>query len=121
MEAAIDINECSEDQMVKYATHSLAGEALCWWDNIKLALGRRVTAKLTLGEFKALMEEQYCPNNDCGFLEKEFVNLEAGSTTHLQYTTKFNQMARVLHEMVKPLGRLIGISRDFQMRFVGWY
>jgi hypothetical protein len=30
IEASIDIRECSKDQIVKYATHSLAGEALCW-------------------------------------------------------------------------------------------
>jgi hypothetical protein len=54
-----------------------------------------------------LVMENYCPSSDRGTIEKEFVNLEAGTLTHQQYTTKFNKMACLLPEMVKPESRRI--------------
>jgi hypothetical protein len=58
-------------------------------------------------EFKQLMIDQYCTASELTSLEKEFINLEAGSMTHQEYTTKFNKMARFLPDMVKPESNMI--------------
>jgi hypothetical protein len=70
-------------------------------------MGARVVGRMGWKEFKQLVTDQYCPASELSSLEKKFVNLEAGSMTHQEYTTKFNRMARLLPDMVKPVSRRI--------------
>jgi hypothetical protein len=51
--------------------------------------------------------DQYCLTNELTNLEKKFINLEAGSMTHQKYTIKFNRMARLVPDMVKPKSKRI--------------
>jgi Tfp pilus assembly protein PilO len=87
---------------VKFASHSLVSEALCWWDNIMQAMGTKAIERMKWKEFKQLVTDQYCQASELTSLEKKFINLEAGSMTHQEYTTKFNRMAPLLPDMVKP-------------------
>jgi hypothetical protein len=57
---------------------------------------------MKLKELKNLVTGQYCPSSEVNHLEKEFVTLEAGKMILQEYVTKFNCMARLLSDMVKP-------------------
>ncbi|GKA55590.1 hypothetical protein Tco_0754662 [Tanacetum coccineum] len=47
IEDIFEISECSPRQRVKYASHSLKGEALHWWNMIKIACGDDVASVMT--------------------------------------------------------------------------
>ncbi|KAD4385844.1 hypothetical protein E3N88_26013 [Mikania micrantha] len=50
-------------------------------------------------ELKRLVIEQFCPTNEIDKIERDFVKLEAGNMTHREYTTKFNEMDRLVPEL----------------------
>jgi hypothetical protein len=102
MEAIIDISGCTIAQAVKYATHSFVSEALFWWDNIKQAKGHAVLATLTWEDLKNLIMSRFCPMIGRGKIEREFIILGVGTMTLQQYITKFDEMARLLLELVQP-------------------
>ena len=103
----LEISECREDQKVKFASHSLVGPALNWWDNIVTATGVRTIRKMKWSEMKKLVAEEYCPERELDKIELEFMSLEAGDMSHQEYTSKFNEMARLVPEMVTPESRRI--------------
>ncbi|KAI3775825.1 hypothetical protein L1987_45579 [Smallanthus sonchifolius] len=98
IEAVIKISECRDDQKVKYAAHSFVSEALCWWENLVIALGDKAIDRMTWEELKRLLIEEFCPDNEMDKLERDFLKLEVGGMTHREYTTKFNRMARLLRQ-----------------------
>ena len=102
MEAVIKISECEENQKVKFAAHSLISEALFWWDSMQQALGEAVVDAMTWVEFKKLVLERFCPKFAVNKVEKELMNLEVGTMTHGEYTTRFNEMSRMVPHMVTP-------------------
>jgi hypothetical protein len=107
METTIRINECKEDQKVKFVSHSFVSEALCWWDNLVQAMGERAVQRMKWKEFKNLVTDQYCPSSEVNHLEKEFVTLEADKMTLHEYIIKFNRKARLFPDMVKPESKKI--------------
>jgi hypothetical protein len=50
---------------------------------------------------------QYCLSSELNNLQKKCVTLEAGKMTLQEYVTKFNRMARLLPDMVKPESKKI--------------
>jgi hypothetical protein len=46
IEAVLNVSECREEQKVKFASHSLVSEALCWWDNIRTAMGAKAVERM---------------------------------------------------------------------------
>ena len=107
MEAVLEISECREDQKVKFAAHSLVGPALNWWDNIVSAIGVRAIRRMRWSEMKMLVVEEYCPERELDKIELEFLSLEAGNMSHQEYTSKFNEMARLVPDLVTPESRKI--------------
>ncbi|KAD3066380.1 hypothetical protein E3N88_34260 [Mikania micrantha] len=100
MEAVIEISECREDQAVKFAAHSFVSEALYWWGIIKQARGTQVVAAMKWEEMKKLVLEQFCSQNELDKMEMNFMKLEAGNMTHREYTTKYNEMSRLVPDLV---------------------
>jgi hypothetical protein len=68
IEVVLRISECREEQKVKFASHSFVSEALCWWDNIRTAMGARAVDRMGWKEFKQLVTDQYCPANELSSL-----------------------------------------------------
>ena len=102
MEAVIKLSECRDDQKVKFAAHSLVGEALYWWDTVIQSLGEEATDSMLWPEFKKLMIEKLCPQGDMNRIEVEFLQLQAGTMTHRVYTSKFEEMGRLVPHLVTP-------------------
>ena len=123
MNAVLNISECREDQKVKFAAHSLVDTALVWWDNIVVANGTRAIARMTWSEMRRLVAEEYCPERELDKMEREFLSLEAGNMTHQEYTSKFNEMARLVPELVTPESKRIkryiqGLPLDIRRNMV---
>ncbi|KAK1415466.1 hypothetical protein QVD17_31248 [Tagetes erecta] len=101
-ESVLDISNCADDCMVKYATCTLTDKALTWWNSQVKTLGREAAYQLTWEELKAMMIEEYCPRNELQKLEADFWALEMVGANISGYTDKFNELATLLPHMVTP-------------------
>ncbi|KAD4982495.1 hypothetical protein E3N88_19166 [Mikania micrantha] len=101
MEAVITISECREGQAVKFAAHSFTEEALHWWNTVKQSKTNTDVEGLKWENLKELVMKQFCPKNEIDKIEREFLTLKAGRMNHRQYTSKFNEMSRLVPHLVK--------------------
>ncbi|KAI3798217.1 hypothetical protein L1987_33488 [Smallanthus sonchifolius] len=77
----------------------------------------RMEAAIRLSECRAnqvvkfaansLREENFCPRNEIEKVEREFLGIKAGSMTHRQYTTRFNELACLVPHLVMTEERKI--------------
>ncbi|KAK1425082.1 hypothetical protein QVD17_20426 [Tagetes erecta] len=108
MEAVLDISDCLEKNKVRFATHSLKKGALAWWNTLLQTRGRDAVTRMKWEEFKTLMIERYCPINEIEKMEAEFLRLEMKGNEHLEYTNRFNELARLVPHLVTPESKRIG-------------
>ncbi|PWA52175.1 reverse transcriptase domain-containing protein [Artemisia annua] len=107
MESVIDISECASHQKVKYVACSLIGKALTWWNTQLQARGREATIRMSWDDFKALLKEEYCPDNEMQKLEHELYHHTMIGTDHTAYTDRFHELARLVPHMVTPESKRI--------------
>ncbi|KAI3822129.1 hypothetical protein L1987_09710 [Smallanthus sonchifolius] len=107
MEAAIRLSECRADQVMKFAANSLREEASHWWEGVRQAKGSEVVNALMWADLKTLVIKNFCPRNEIEKVEREFLGLKAGSMTHRQYTTRFNELARLVPHLITTEERKI--------------
>ncbi|KAD3068885.1 hypothetical protein E3N88_36765 [Mikania micrantha] len=112
MEAVISISECRVDQAVKFAAHSFVEEALHWWNTIKQSKAAADVEKMTWDDLKELVTKQFCPKNELDKVEREFLVLKAGSLNHRQYTSRFNEMARLVPHLVSTEERRVKLYME---------
>jgi len=72
MEMTFLISKCQDHLRVRYATKTLQNRALAWWDKEGKSRGTEVALDLSWDEFKALMIEEFCPNNELQELEENY-------------------------------------------------
>ncbi|KAI3813927.1 hypothetical protein L1987_18662 [Smallanthus sonchifolius] len=58
-------------------------------------------------DLKALVISKFCPKNEVHKVEREFLTLQAGLMTHRQYTSKYNELARLVPHLVTTEERRI--------------
>ncbi|KAI3794916.1 hypothetical protein L1987_37557 [Smallanthus sonchifolius] len=107
MEAAIRLSECRTDQVVKFAANSLTEEASHWWEGVRQAKGSEIVDAMMWADLKTLVIKNFCPRNEIEKVEREFLGLKAGNMTHRQYTTRFNELARLVPHLVTTEERKI--------------
>ncbi|KAI3805539.1 hypothetical protein L1987_28008 [Smallanthus sonchifolius] len=107
MEDAILLSECRANQVVKFAANSLREEASHWWEGVRQAKGNEVVDSMMWNDLKTLVIKNLYPRNDIEKVEREFMGLKVGSMTHRQYTTRFNELARLLPHLVMTEERKI--------------
>ncbi|GJW29242.1 hypothetical protein Tco_0046117 [Tanacetum coccineum] len=64
------------------------------------ARGREAVVGMTWEDLKALMKEEYCPNNKIQKLETEFWGHTMVGAGHAAYTDQFHKLARLIRRMV---------------------
>ncbi|GJR34194.1 reverse transcriptase domain-containing protein [Tanacetum coccineum] len=69
--------------------------------------GREAAFGLTWKDFKALMREELCPNNEMQKLETEFWCHVMVGTGHVAYTDRFHELARLFPHLVTPESKRI--------------
>ncbi|GKF07846.1 hypothetical protein Tco_0042070 [Tanacetum coccineum] len=76
MESVFHISGCAVENQVKFATGTLLGAALNWWNGHVRTLGHDAAYAMTWGTFKKKLTDKYCPNGEIKKLEIEVWNLK---------------------------------------------
>ncbi|GKE35791.1 reverse transcriptase domain-containing protein [Tanacetum coccineum] len=76
MESVFHISGCAINNQVKFATCTLLGAALTWWNGHVRTLGHDVAYAMTWEILKKKLTDKYCPRGEIKKLEIELWNLK---------------------------------------------
>ncbi|KAI3797432.1 hypothetical protein L1987_32689 [Smallanthus sonchifolius] len=107
MQATIRLSECRPNQVVKFAANALREEASHWWEGVRQAKGDEAVDAMMWTDLKTVVIKNFCPRNEIEKVEREFLGIKAGSMTHRQYITRFNELARLVPHLVTTEERKI--------------
>jgi hypothetical protein len=107
MENTFMISECPEHLKVRYASSIFSKRALTWWNGQRITLGLEGTMELSWAEFKRLMLEEFCPENEIAKLEEEFHGLKQQGGDNSSYTARFHELSLLVPHQVTPESRSI--------------
>ncbi|GKD72766.1 reverse transcriptase domain-containing protein [Tanacetum coccineum] len=100
MESVQDMSGCGDNQKVKYTAGSFIGKALAWWNSHIQTKGQEAVVGMTWEDFKALMRDEFCLNNEMKKLETEFWCHAMVGASHAAYTDRFHELARQVPYLV---------------------
>nr|GEY85016.1 hypothetical protein [Tanacetum cinerariifolium] len=93
MESVFHISGCAIDNQVKFATCTLLGAALTWWNGHVRTLGHDVAYAMTWGTLKKKLMDKYCPKGEIKKLEIELWNLRVKGNDVAAYTQRLQELA----------------------------
>ncbi|GKB57963.1 putative reverse transcriptase domain-containing protein [Tanacetum coccineum] len=93
MESVFYISRCAIKNQVKFATCTLLGVALTWWNGHVRTLGHDAAYAMTWEMFKKKLMDKYCPNDEIKKLEIELWNLKVRGNDVSAYTQRFQELA----------------------------
>ncbi|GJS84148.1 reverse transcriptase domain-containing protein [Tanacetum coccineum] len=76
MESVFNIGGCAIDNQVKFATYTLLGATLTWWNGHVRTLGHDAAYAMTWEILKKKFSDKYCPKGEIKKLEIELWNLK---------------------------------------------
>ncbi|KAI3819649.1 hypothetical protein L1987_13492 [Smallanthus sonchifolius] len=76
-------------------------------EGVRQAKGDEVLESMMWNDLKTLVIKNLCLRNKIEKVERELLGLKAGSMTHRQYTTRFNELARLVPHLVTTEERKI--------------
>nr|GEZ95767.1 reverse transcriptase domain-containing protein [Tanacetum cinerariifolium] len=76
METVFRISNRTVENQIKFATCTLLGSALTWWNSHVKTIGHDVTYAMTWTKLKKKMTDRYCPRGEIKKLEVEMWNLK---------------------------------------------
>ncbi|GKE55421.1 reverse transcriptase domain-containing protein, partial [Tanacetum coccineum] len=107
MESVHDMSGCSIDQKVKYTAGLFVGKALTWWNSQIRTLSREVIVSMSWNNFKFMMIQEFCPSHEMQKLESELWNHAMVGASHVAYTDRFYELARLVPHLVTSESRMI--------------
>ncbi|GKD82152.1 putative reverse transcriptase domain-containing protein [Tanacetum coccineum] len=75
MESVFLISNCAITSQVKYASCTLQGSALTWWNSYVRAVKQDVAYAMPWTTLKRMITDKYCPKGEIKKLESEYWNL----------------------------------------------
>ncbi|GJV24840.1 putative reverse transcriptase domain-containing protein [Tanacetum coccineum] len=99
MESVFNISGCAIENQVKFATYTLLGAALTWWNGQIRTLGPEVYA-MTWEVLKKKMTNKYCPQGEIKKLEIELWNLKVKGNDVPTYTERFQELTLICTKFV---------------------
>ncbi|KAJ0644346.1 putative nucleotidyltransferase, Ribonuclease H [Helianthus annuus] len=102
LESVFEMCECPEARKVKFATGTLEGIALTWWNAQVQVLGLAAANATPWNDFKELIKREYCTREDIHKLEDELYNLKMVGSEIEAYTKRSNELAVLCPTMVDP-------------------
>jgi hypothetical protein len=102
IESTFVVSECPDHLKVRYATTVLTKRALTWWNGQKIIYGMEEISELEWIEFKSLMLDEFCPDNEIAKLEEEFNGLKQLGGDHNTYTNRFHELSLLVPHQVTP-------------------
>ncbi|GJW24099.1 putative reverse transcriptase domain-containing protein [Tanacetum coccineum] len=94
MESVFNISGCAVENQVKFATCTLLGAALTWWNGQIRTLGPEAYA-MTWEVLKRKMTDKYCPQGEIKKLEIELWNLKVKGNDVPAYTERFQELTLI--------------------------
>ncbi|GJV61443.1 putative reverse transcriptase domain-containing protein [Tanacetum coccineum] len=108
MESVFNISGCAVENQVKFATCTLLGAALTWWNGQIRTLGPEAYA-MTWEVLKRKMTDKYCPQGEIKKLEIELWNLKVKGNDIPAYNGTFVLLLFVANETEKVDKYLSGL------------
>ncbi|GKC53326.1 putative reverse transcriptase domain-containing protein [Tanacetum coccineum] len=99
MESVFNISGFAIENQVKFATCTLLGAALTWWNGQIRTLGTEVYA-MTWEVLKKKMTDKYCPQGEIKKLEIELWNLKVKGNDVPTYTERFQELTLICTKFV---------------------
>ncbi|GJY68387.1 reverse transcriptase domain-containing protein [Tanacetum coccineum] len=112
MEFVFHISNYTVKCQVKYATCTLLGGALIWWNFHVRYVGHDAVYRMPWKTLMKMMTENYCPRSEIKKLKTELWNLTMKGTDVESYTQRFQ-------ELVLLCSRMIPDEADKVERYVG--
>ncbi|GJS21405.1 putative reverse transcriptase domain-containing protein [Tanacetum coccineum] len=101
MESIFHISNCIVACQVKFATFTLQGNALTWWNSHVRAVGHNVAYAMPWKTLKKMMTDKYCPRGEIKKLETEMWNLKVKGTDVISYNQRFQELV-LMCDMMFP-------------------
>ncbi|GJR19759.1 putative reverse transcriptase domain-containing protein [Tanacetum coccineum] len=99
MESVFNISGCAIENQVKFATCTLLGAALTWWNGQIRTLGPEAYS-MTWEVLKKKMTDKYCPQGEIKKLEIELWNLKVKGNDVPTYTERFQELTLICTKFV---------------------
>ncbi|GJR35765.1 reverse transcriptase domain-containing protein [Tanacetum coccineum] len=99
MESVFNISGCAIENHVKFATCTLLGAALTWWNGQIRTLGPDAYS-MTWEVLKKKMTDKYCPQGEIKKLEIELWNLKVRGNDVPTYTERFQELTLICTKFV---------------------
>ncbi|GKC19356.1 reverse transcriptase domain-containing protein [Tanacetum coccineum] len=99
MESVFHISNCAVENQVKFATCTLHGIALTWWNTHVKTVGHDAAYGMPWKTLMKMMTAKYCPRNEIKKLEIEIWNLKVKGTDLASYTQRFQELALMCWRM----------------------
>ncbi|GKA48554.1 putative reverse transcriptase domain-containing protein [Tanacetum coccineum] len=99
METVFYISNCAIENQVKFATCTLHGVALTWWNSHVKTVGHDAAYGMPWKTLMKMMTAKYCPRNEIKKLEIEIWNLKVKGTYLTSYTQRFQELALMCGRM----------------------
>nr|GEY42435.1 putative reverse transcriptase domain-containing protein [Tanacetum cinerariifolium] len=111
MESVFHISGCAIDNQVKFATCTLQGAALTWWNGHVRTLGHDAAYAMTWGTLKKKLMDKYCPKGEIKKLEIELWNPKVKRNDVVAYTQRFQELdsmcTKFLADETEKVGKYI--------------
>ncbi|GJU01266.1 putative reverse transcriptase domain-containing protein [Tanacetum coccineum] len=99
MESVFLIRNCAITSQVKYASCTLQGSALTWWNSHVRAVGQDVSYTMPWAALKRMITDKYYPRGEIKKLESEYWNLKVRGTDLMTYNQRFQELALMCDRM----------------------
>ncbi|GJW88622.1 reverse transcriptase domain-containing protein [Tanacetum coccineum] len=93
IESVFHVSGCAVENQVKFATCTLLGATLTWWNGHVKTLGHDAAYAMTWGTFKKKLTDKYCPKGEIKKLEIKLWNLKVRGNDVAAYTQRFQELA----------------------------
>nr|GEV64964.1 reverse transcriptase domain-containing protein [Tanacetum cinerariifolium] len=112
MESVFHISNCTMAYQIKFATCTLLGNALTWWNSHVKTVGHDAAYGMTWKTLKKIMTDKYYPRSEIKKLEIKIWNLKVKGTDVVSYTQRFQ-------ELTLMCGRMFSEESDQEEKYVG--
>jgi hypothetical protein len=92
IEKKLEIAQCTNQEIVLFATHQLFGTTADWWETNRNSHPN--VGAITWNEFKPRFRTHYVPCGTLKLKKKEFSKLQQGEVTVNEYLNRFTQLSR---------------------------
>ncbi|GJW22206.1 putative reverse transcriptase domain-containing protein [Tanacetum coccineum] len=93
------MNFKGNEGVVKFATCTLQGNALTWWNSHIKAIGHDVAYAMPWKTLKKMITDKYCPRGEIKKLETEMWNLKVKGTDVMGYNQRFQELVLMCNRM----------------------